>query len=115
MALIGNGASSAIVSSQLVPVARPDAIWPAPALQPIMGQGAFPANLPGVGNQIGGATSGTTAAITGQTGGAQSAEGGIAGVAANFSALPLWKQPVVLVMVMLVLGYLMLKHIHWDT
>lgn len=111
--LLNNGASG-IVNSQLVPLAPPQALSPPPALQPVIGQGAYANNLPGGGNMWGGALGGTSAAMTGATGGATSAEGSIAGLATDFSSMPFWKQPIFLTMAALIVGYLLLRYIHWT-
>lgn len=114
--LIGNGSTSAIVSSQVVPVASPLAIFPPPALQPIIGQGAYANNLPSSQSSMtGGAIGGTTAALTGNTGGGASAEGTIGNVATDMSSLPIWKQPIFLTFALLVIGYLLLRYVHWGT
>lgn len=104
---------STLVNEQLVVSAAPSAIYPAGAVQPNIGQGAAPANLPGVGFS-GGSTSrlpSLTAAASGTPGTPSTAT--VATVATDFQALPVWQSPLVLTVVFLVLAYAMLRYVHW--
>jgi|SRR5262245_13338638 len=120
---------SAVVNGQLVPVAPANAVVAPPAPQPVISSGAYASNLPGF-SLMGGATSqpmqagaasvtasanntvATSAAMnSGQpTGTALSLQGAIG----NVWALPFWQNPLALTIILLVIGYLILRMVHWQ-
>lgn len=120
---------SAVINGQLVALAPANAVAPPPAQFPVIGQGAAPNNLPSMG-YLGGATNAGVNAVSGVTPLAYAvppASTGVngtvnspanspqtlAGLGGNVWSLPVWENPLFLVLFFLALGYVILRYIHW--
>lgn len=118
---------SAVVNGQLIPVAPANAVVAPPAPQPVISNGAYASNLPGM-SMMGGATNipvpqvsavtnSSPTTSTSATAGAGSGTGAgttLSGVSGNVWNLPFWKNPLALTIIMLVVAYLVLRFIHWQ-
>jgi len=123
---------STVLNGQLVPVAPVNGVYPLPAPSPLISQGSAPSTLPGA---VAGAALNTTMTAPVQSGGSTSMGGGVAiasppppagqpqlaspnalttrGLAGNLFAQPLWDNPIVLIFLFLVGGYIILRAVHW--
>jgi hypothetical protein len=115
---------SAVVNGQLIPVAPSNAVVAPPAPQPVISNGAYASNLPGM-SILGGATNipvpqasiPTNSSPTTSTVSTSAAQNGgvptLGGLTGNVWNLPFWKNPLALTIIMLVAAYLILRYIHW--
>jgi hypothetical protein len=107
---------STVLNGQLVPVAPANGVFPAPAAAPLISQGSSPSTLPGA---VAGAAVNTPISAPVQAGGSTSMGAGAPagpttrGLAGNLFAQPLLDNPIVLVLVFLVAGYVILRAVHW--
>jgi len=115
---------SAVVNGQLVPVAPANAIVAPPAPQPVISNGAYASNLPGL-SMMGGATNipvpqasvpsnnfpstGTVSTSAAQNGGVPT----LPGMTGNVMNLPVWQNPIILTVFFLALAYVVLRYVHW--
>lgn len=110
---------STVLNGQLVPVAPSNAVYVPPAPAPLISQGSAPSTLPGA-VQGGAVNTAATAPIGagGSTGMGAATTSPPAvtsrGVVGNVWNLPAWDNPLVLVLVFLVFGYLILRAVHWS-
>lgn len=117
---------SAVVNGQLVPVAPANAVVAPPAPQPVISNGAYASNLPGM-SLMGGATnipvpqasvpSNNSPAGANIATGAVAASGGVptlSGLSGNVWGQPLWKNPLALTVFFLAIAYLILRYVHWK-
>lgn len=104
---------SAVVNGQLVPVAPANAVNPPSAMTPVITAGAGANNLPGAPNIMGGATggAGTTPVASNASSSAAPTPQGAAG---NVWNLPVWQNPLALTLIMLLVGYVLLRWVHWN-
>lgn len=115
---------SAVVNGQLVPVAPANAVVAPPAGQPMISNGAYASNLPGL-SLMGGATNIPTpqASIpsnnfpsTGTVSTSAAANGGVptvAGFSGDVMKLPVWQNPIILTVFFLAVAYIILRYVHW--
>lgn len=115
---------SAVVNGQLVPVAPANAVVAPPASQPIISNGAYASNMPGM-SLMGGATNipvpqasvpSNNTPSTGTVTTSAAANGGVptvAGLTANVSSLPAWQNPIILTVFFLAVAYIILRYVHW--
>lgn len=115
---------SAVVNGQLVPVAPANAIVAPPAPQPVISNGAYASNLPGL-SLMGGATNvpvpqaaspSNSTPSTGTVSTSAAANGGVptlAGFAGNVMNQPFWTNPIFYTIVLLGVAYAILRYIHW--
>lgn len=120
---------STVLNGQLIPVAPVNGVYPLPAPAPLISQGSAPSTLPGA---VAGAALNTTMTAPVQAGGSTSMGGGIsvpapppaagqpqttqtvAGLQGNLFSGPFWNNTIVLVLVFLVIGYVILRRVHWQ-
>jgi len=107
---------SAVVNGQLVPVAPANAVNPPAAMTPVISQGAGANNLPGSPNIMGGATggAGTTPVASNASSSAASSAPTPGGAAGNVWNLPIWQNPLALTLILLLIGYVILRWVHWS-
>lgn len=114
---------SAVVNGQLVPVAPANAVVAPPAPNPVISNGAYASNLPGL-SMMGGATnipvpqaSVSTNNTTAASGGVAAASGGtgatLSGLSGNIWSQPIWQNPLALTVFFLAVAYLILRYVHW--
>lgn len=115
---------SAVVNGQLVPVAPSNAIVAPPAPVPVISNGAYASNLPGL-SMMGGATNipvpqasvpSNNFPSTGTVSTSAAANGGVptvAGFSGNVMSLPVWQNPIILTVFFLALAYVVLRYVHW--
>lgn len=115
---------SAVVNGQLVPVAPANAVVAPPAPQPVISNGAYASNLPGM-SMMGGATNipvpqasvptnnfpstGTVSTSAAQNGGVPT----LPGFTGDVMKLPFWQNPIILTVFFLGLAYVVLRYVHW--
>lgn len=116
---------SAVVNGQLVPLAPANAIVAPPAPQPMISNGAYASNLPGM-SRMGGATNipvpqasipSNNMPSTGTVSTSAAANGGVptlAGFSGNVMGLPLWQNPIILTVFFLALAFVILRYVHWK-
>jgi hypothetical protein len=112
---------STVLNGQLVPVAPSNAVYVPPAPAPLISQGSAPSTLPGA---VAGAAVNTGMPPTASVLAGGSTNMGPAtptppaattrGFVGNVWALPAWDNPIVLVLFFLILGYVILRAVHWS-
>lgn len=115
---------SAVVNGQLVPVAPANAVVAPPAPNPVISNGAYASNLPGM-SMMGGATNipvpqasvpTNNTPSTGTVSTSAAANGGVptlAGFSGNVWSQPVWQNPLALTVFFLGIAYLILRYVHW--
>lgn len=115
---------SAVVNGQLVPVAPANAVVAPPAPQPVISNGAYASNLPGL-SLMGGATNvpvpqasvpSNNTPATGTISTSAAANGGVptlAGFSGNVMSMPFWQNPIVFTIFLLGAAYVVLRYVHW--
>lgn len=115
---------SAVVNGQLVPVAPANAVVAPPAPNPVISNGAYASNLPGM-SMMGGATnipvpqaSVSTNNTAAASGGVAAASGGtgsptLSSFSGNVWSQPIWQNPLALTVFFLGVAYLVLRYVHW--
>lgn len=104
---------SAVLNGQLVPLAPTIGVFPAPAAAPAISVGSAPSTLPG--GRAGGAltSAGTASPQEGGSTGPNAAQPTVAGLGVNLMSLPFWQNPIVLVVLLVGVGYALLRWVHW--
>jgi hypothetical protein len=110
---------STVLNGQLVPVAPSNALFVPPAPAPLISQGSQPSTLPGA---VAGAAVNTAPTASIAAGGSTSMGAATPtppaattrGFVGNVWALPAWDNPIVLVLFFLILGYVILRAVHWS-